>query len=424
MKYDGAAAVAAPSSARLEDKLGRALLVLLALFLFVLPIFEAPKNVAAVLFLVVWCARAAVTRDLGGPWNRYDTAFLLVLASATASGLAGYAGDVKGVYSVVLLSWLVSRSPLGQREFRPLALAACLGLLLAIPDAAWNLLRGNKMFFELHSVGQVNQSALYMAVLAPAATGWWFQLARSGERGFARTGFAVSAAVFWGALLISASRAAILGAGVGVLGILGCIAWQTRHGDIRKLLVRAGVTLAVLVALVASLVAWSPGMSDHKLDPDRIVSTYSVASRMEHWRIAYESWKERPWLGWGPDSFKFFTVDDVCQWRAHRGEGCDRELYARTTHPHNLYLATLSERGVVGACALLLLFGLWAWSLLRNVRTSATAPYWVASASGLAVVVVGGMFNTTMRVEHGVIALGYFALWIAAHARPGARHAA
>lgn len=417
MKYEGMVAVSVPPKTQLEARLQQAMLAFLALFFFTLPLVEAPKNLAAVLFLAAWSACAAVTRDLGGRWNRYDTAFATVLASALISGLAGYAGDLGGVFRVLVMAWVLSRSSLGERDFWPLAFAASAGLLIGIPPATWHLLNGTRQFFELNSVGQVNQSALYLAILAAAVFGWWLQLACAGQRGRARTWFALTAIVFWGALLLSASRAAILAAGVAVLLAVVAIAWTWRHPAVRKLLVRAGAAVAVLVVLVAAVTAWSPTLSDRKLTPERIGSTSSMHNRMQHWRIAYEGWKQRPWIGWGPDAFQRLTVDDVCAWRAARGETCDRELYVPTKHAHSLYMATLSERGLLGAFALLVLFATWTWSLVRSATTAANSKYWVASLAGLCVVFIGGVFNTTLRVEHGSLALAYFGLWIAVAGR-------
>ena len=417
MKYEGFVAVAPPAD-RVALRLKSGLLWILVFFLFTLPLVEAPKNLAAVLYVLVWAAYALRTRDIGGRWNRYDTAFAAMLGSAAVSSAAGYVGDIAGVFRVVFLSWLISRSPLDERDFRVLAAAACVGLLLAIPPGAVPFLLGRQQFLELPSVGHVNQSALYMAILAAAASGWWFQKARTSEPNRARTGFAVCATVFWAALLVSASRAAILGAAVGVLGTLVAVVWTVRHPDVRKLLTRGAAAVGILVVLVAALTAWAPNLSDRKLTPEKIVETSSMGMRMQHWRIAYEGWREHPWLGWGPDAFQQLKVEDVCAWRAQRGENCQPELYMATKHAHSLYLATLAERGLLGVLALAIFAAIWAWSLVRSAGSVGRSALWPASAAGLAVVLVGGFFNTTLRVEHGSLAVGFFALWIAAHGRP------
>jgi len=287
-----------------------------------------------------------------------------------------------------------------------------------------HMLTGKKQFFELPSVGHVNQSGLYLAILAPAAFGWWFQLARSHEASRARTFHAVCATVFWASLLVSASRGAILPGLVAVLVMGGWIALQARHPALRTVLIRAGGTLAVVVVLVGGLAFWAPNLSDNKLAPERLFTTYSMQNRMQHWRIAYEGWQQRPWLGWGPEAFQKIPVEKICSWRAERGEACNPKDYVATKHAHSLYMAMLAECGLLGVLALALLAATWAWSLVRNDRGGPSSPLWVASLAGLIVALVGGFFNTTLRVEHGSLAVGFFALWIAAYGRPGAARAA
>lgn len=414
-----------PRAAGPSFALSRGLLAILALFLFTLPLVEAPKNVALGLYIAVWAVRAVATRDVGGRWDLFDTAFLAVLASAVLSGLAGYAGDIADVVRVMGFGWLVKRSALTPKEVPVLAGFACLGLAIAITIGAVPFFSGARLYLELPSVGQVNQSALYIAILTAAAFGWWMQGARAYKRGWHRRLPGVFAILFAAAVLVGASRAAILAAGCAAaaitLGVLGGGIFA--YG--KRILRQAAIAVAVLLALVAGLTAVAPELSDRKLVPERLLTTYSTASRLQHWRIAVEGWRQRPWIGWGPDSFQRLKIDDVCKWRADRGESCDRSIYTTTKHAHSLYVATLAERGLVGLAALLLLLGAWSYALLRDLRAAPRSRLWVASAAGFLVVVVGGVFNTTLRVEHGSLAVVWLGLWLAARrAEAGFRPAA
>lgn len=414
MKYEGIAAVAPPPS-RVDGGLQHLMLGLLAFFLFSLPLVEAPKNFAAGLYLLAWVVRAVRSRDFGGRWNRFDTAFALVLVSALASGMAGYGGDLHGVFRVFLIGWAVSRAPLPVRAGLVLPLAACAGVVVAIVIAAVPFLDGTRHFLELPSVGHVNQSALYIAILAAAAFGWWLQGSHQGGR--RRAALALAATVCGAALLAGGSRAAVGAAGVAAVLIAAGILAAGRDPRLLRLLARAGATVLVLAALVAALGTFAPDLSDRKLTLDGLVKSASTETRIRHWRVAVEGWRQHPWLGWGPDSFQQLKVDDICRWRAERGEACDREAYLQQKHAHSLYAATLVERGALGVLALAVLLGVWAASLLRSARTAARSWLWPASAAGLIIVAVAGTFNTTLRVEHGSLALLWFALWIAGHGR-------
>jgi O-antigen ligase len=349
-------AVPAPAPSRVEVRLQQALLWLLAFFLFALPLVEAPKNLAAAAYILVWGLYVGRTRDFGGPWNRYDTVFAAILASATVSVVAGYYGDVPGVYRVFLLAWAVSRTPWPESSRNLLPLSACLGGVLAIVIAAVPFLAGRKTFLELLSVGPLNQSALYIAIMTAAAFGWWLQSALDGG-GDARMrwSLASSAIVCCAALLAGASRAAELGGAVACAVIVAGGLARGGNPRLRRILTHAGLAGFDLAALVAALVAADPGLSDDKLTAKGLLSLNSTETRIKHWRIAYEGWREHPWLGWGPESFQQLTVDDVCHWRAERGESCDRSLYMPQVHAHSLYMGTLAERGLVGMATLALL---------------------------------------------------------------------
>ena len=422
MSNEIAAPGAAPRQVALERRLRQAMLLFLAAFVFTLPLVEAPKNLAFGLYLVAWCARAAVSGDFGGRWDRFDTAFAFVLGSAILSAYGGYTGDISGVGRVVGFAWLAKRAPFSGKEGRVLAAAACAGLLVALPIGALPFFRRQTQFLELPSVGHVNQSAIYMALLAAAAFGWWLQGARAGQGGWRRWGLAACATLFGMALLVSASRAAILAGAAAGLVVLVTVGAGSAGAQGGRVLRRAALTLAVVAAVVGAIAVLAPQLSAQKLTPAELLHTKSMSSRMQNWRLAVEGWRQRPILGHGPDAYQQIRVEHVCAWRSQRGEACDPANYLAAPHAHSLYVATLVERGLLGVAALATLLGVWAHGLLRSVRTAPVSGLWIASAVSLVVVMVAGVFNTTLRVEHGSLALLWLALWVAAQRAPaGAR---
>ena len=418
MKYEGTIAVAPrqQATARLET----AMLWVLAFFLFTLPLVEAPKNIAAVLYVVLWLAHGVRTRNFGGSWNRYDTVFTIFLASALASGLSGFPKDVPSVFRMVLVAWAISRSPASTREPRLLAVSTAVGAVLAIAIAAVPFLRGAKQFLELPSVGHANQSALYIAIMTAAAFGWWLQGERNELGRRVRTGMAVTAVICCAGLLAGASRAAAGAGAVASVVIAAAIVCASKGTAWRRMLAWTAGTVAVICVLVAALGTVAPNLSDRKLTAAGLMRIDSTETRIKHWRLAVEGWRQRPWLGWGPERFQMIKIDDVCRWRQAHGEDCPRERYLEQIHGHSLYFSALAERGIVGVVALALLLAAWAWSLVASWRTAASSWIWPASASGFLIAVVAGTFNTTLRVEHGALAVAFFGFWIAAYARPGA----
>jgi O-antigen ligase len=407
-----AAQPAVPAPGKAGQRLHMALWLLLCLFVFSLPVMEATKNLAAAGFLLLWTLRAAITRDLGGRWDHFDTALALMLVSAVLSAsFGGHADALSGTVRVLALGWLVKRTAWRRREQATVLAAACLGLFGGVVAGAIPFLQGAKPFFELASVGHVNQSGLYIAILACAALGWALQPVRWGLA--MRLATVGAALLFAATLVVTASRAALLAYAVFVLALLVRLAWHRGKGlRLGRLLGGAVLVLGLLAASLVLLGRAFPEMAGHKLQASELTSVANVEHRVRHWNIAVEAWRQKPWLGFGPESFGRLTERQACDWKQQRGGVCRIEDYAAASHAHSLYVSTLVERGLLGVAALGLLLVLWAGTLLRSWRRRGDATRWSASAAGLAVVAVGGLFNTTLRVEHGSLALLFLAFWL------------
>jgi O-antigen ligase len=411
---DTGVASSATVSRALDQRLGTALWVLLCIFVLALPLAEAPKNIAGGLFLLLWLLRAVCAWDFGGRWDRFDTAFACMLASAAISAWAGREiGDLSGVVRTLGVAWVCKRVPLCPARQRGLLGAACLSLAVALALAAFPFIEGHKTFLELPSVGHVNQSALYIAVLACAALGWSLQGLHWGRRWLACA--AVSAVLFGVALLVTASRAAILAYGVFAAGALLALLWQSRRStQARRLFVGVSLALLSASALVLLLGERYPQLADKKLQAAHWVNVDSVDHRFRHWHLAIDGWRQKPWLGFGPDAFHVLDPQQVCAWKAERGEACDPQEYSVAPHAHSLYFSMLVERGLVGVAALSYFLWLWLWALLTSARQASWSSLWAGSAAGFVVVVIAGLFNTTLRVEHGSLALLLLGVWLAA----------
>lgn len=410
MAVDSALASAEAAPAR---RLRQAQWLALLLFVLALPLVEGPKNIAAALVLLLWLARLAVTRDAGGPWDAFDTAFAALLAAGLAAAfVGGYRDGLSDVVRIVVLAWVVKRSALGERAAVGLLLAAGAALWLALMIGLIDYGMRRSLYLELPSVGHVNQSALYLALLGATALAWTLQRAWSTPR----EQFAVmaSAVLFILSLLITGSRAALLAFGVWLL-VFGALwlryALRSRE-QLRTLLVVAAVG-AVLLGAFLSAARFLPADPVQVTIGAKLTDNRSMPHRMAHWRMAVEGWRERPLFGFGPDSFHTLKPEQVCTWRQARGEACTPDDYSPASHAHSLYLATAAERGGLGVVALLSFLALWAWALARALPAERTSPLWAASTVALAVVAVGGFFNTTLRVEHGSLALLMLALWLA-----------
>src|SRR5262245_57969631 len=126
-----------------------------------------------------------------------------------------------------MLFWMVSRAGYAYRELRLLLGALVASTLLGLAIGYWRLWSGagKSGNLQLYSVGHVNHTAIYLAIMLGVCASWLFACwQRWAGRGRA-AGLAVLALVFV-SLMVTASRAAV-GIGFALLLVLG-VAWWRR----------------------------------------------------------------------------------------------------------------------------------------------------------------------------------------------------
>jgi O-antigen ligase len=373
----------------------------LAAFLFILPESEALKHLffglTAALILLGWSGRPkfdAIDYALVG------FAFVPVIAAFTST----LASEVPmsrctSWLEIATLSILVRRLRPSTRDARWCIRAAVFGTLLSLGlGRFWH---GSVEWPHLHSVGFVNQTALYLnVVLAMAIYGvrsdvgawrWWMWIA----------------AGILGVMIWLSKSATALGAMIAIvlIGFWTMSAFRaTRHPVLLRLVV---IGLAA-VALIAS-----PKVRMH-LRGQNISQLVSYRDRAL--RSALAVFPENPVFGTGARSFQTATsesrVREALQSRGKTFEADQHFLLVLRdgsrepfSHGHGLLPNTLVERGLAGIVCLLVL--LVAWSLRFRRRSEDVRFAWLA---GLVYVVGGGIGNTTLVVEHGWLLLTFWAL--------------
>jgi O-antigen ligase len=401
--------IAVPAPA---DPFRRAEFWILAGLLFVLPQFEAPKNIFWALYVLVWLGNRVRWREFGGPWDAWDTLIASWIASAALS--AAFAGlphqewngalDVLRYGSVV---WLLKRSRFDERKFVILFGALAIGAVGALAHGYWRLeVTGQRKFLQLNSVGFVNHSAIYLAILLGAAVSvvaaYWYRL-----RASIRAAGAILLALFAVSLFVMQSRTAI--GVVLVLVVLLGIAWWPRE---RR--VTLAMFLATVAVVVVALVARVDVMEKHD---DRIAEGNVLAFRAQIWNTARTAWQRFPLFGVGMDNYSEIELEVVRQWRAEAGKPFDEKSFmVNTGHAHSLYYNTLAERGTVGFAALAAVVLAWAWRLMRRYpgRSGDDRAWalWGGAFSGWFVSVFAGLGNTTLHHEHALLAMILLGLWL------------
>ena len=365
---------------------------LLALCIF-LPLYEAPKSLAWAGYVLAWLANRALARDFGGRWDVWDTLIALWLLSgfviAPFAGLHG--GEWRAPLDIVRnasVLWMLKRSRFTERELRALVSALIASVVIGVVMGLAQLWSGTTGRLELNSVGHVNHTVIYLAIMLGVCASWLFL-----GRQWAMAG-AVSLFVLV-AIFVAASRSGVVAA-LLVLAVLA-VAWWSRSR------IPAAVTVAVFVA--SALLATIGGAEVFEKQAESVQAGHVLNFREEAWKLAVSTWQAHPWFGIGMENFG----------QASRSLPTE-QLRNLMPHAHNLYLNTLAERGLVGALPVFALLALWAWWLLtRRPRQSDPDLEWLtwgSATSGWIATVAIGMVNTTFHHEHGLLAVLLLGLWL------------
>lgn len=420
-----------PSASRAR-LLGKAEYILLGCFLIALPLVEAPKNVFLAAYVLTWLAGSLRQHNFGLSSRAWDALFaaLLLLPLLSVVSSAPYPRvwkDLGDIASYVLLGWTLARTRVTARQSIGLIACAVGATLIGVVHGyAVLALDAKRIWLQLNSVGHVNHSALYGAGAGMLACGLSVY-----ARGLSARGrwLAVAAALAcFGGVVAFASRGAFVAYLFGVVVIaLPCLLMQGR----RFAMVAAGsLVMAALVAFAAQNLVWmvaqeknGSSLLQKTLDNVRDNDVTSARGRLA--RTAIEYWRQRPLLGLGVANFSAVSPAQVEAWVTARGEVFEPESYLFSNHAHNVYFNTLAERGALGELLLLGLGIAWAWLLWRRRPRSGMADVdalaWASGVAGWSVVFVGGVFNTTLHHEHGMLCLFGLALLLGARSTPGGR---
>jgi O-antigen ligase len=384
---------------------------LLALFCLFLPLIEAPKNLAWLAYCATWIFNRAKARDFGGRWDLWDTLIALWIASGfLVAAFAGLhqsewrgAGDLLRYGSLL---WLVKRAGYSERELRWLLGALVASTVLGLAHGYYRLLvAGNARMLQLHSVGHVNHTAIYLAIMLGVCASWIFARWKSWHAG--RRSVAVSIGVLVVvSLVVTASRGAV---GIGLLAVPVLAAvWWPRW--------RMPLLVSVAAVAVAVMLAVAFNIEVVRKQQDRGSEHNVLAFRDGMWNAAVVAWQRYPWFGVGMDNYSAITLERVEGWRKEAGKPYDATQYTRFPHGHSLFFNTLAERGAVGTGMLAAVLLAWLVALVRKRPRPPDADHawllWGSAAGALLVTAGTGAVNTTLHHEHGILATLLLGLWL------------
>ena len=371
-------------------------LIALYAFAFVLPQFEAPKNLLWVIYAVLWLINRWRVRDFGGPWDGWDTLILLWIASGYVSALfAGlHHGEWLSAFDILRYGsvlWFLRRSGYDEAALRKMLVAAVIGTLAALARGYYGVhVTKENHFLGLNSVGHVNHSAIYLAIVFGAAIAWLRAAWANSATGTRLIGVTL-VVVFGLSLVVMESRATV---GIAfVVGFLIVGAYAVRAGKPIWTVVLGAVLLAT------ALLAAQPEVV--KKNTTRLHDDRFLAHRDAIWRAGVIAWRQFPYFGVGMGNYGRIDFTRLEEWSRAQGEPLDRTRVLPQSHAHSLYVNTLAERGLAGFAALLAVLVAWGWRLVRSTpekgESNTRWAYWGGAVTAWLVAVLVGTVNTTLH---------------------------
>jgi len=345
------------------------------------------------------------------PFNKADICFTLFLAVLVLSTLthdwrldgAQPLATLLFFYLVpAVLYWVARQAPLGERAILAVfGFYTTFGAYLAITAIAesrhaWSLVFpsyiGSPMHTEFLGRGRgpfLNPVAcgLYLSVGAFCTAQAWPRVRRTGR---------ILTLLLIGLLLTGVyctlTRSVWLGAGAGLLLIVGLVIPRTW---------RLPLALTLLVSAVPMAVWKGQDLNAFKRDQNVSVHEMSESARLRP-ILAAVAWKmflDRPWFGCGFGQYKEADVDYL-----HQTVGDLPLRRARPYVQHNVFLALLTQTGLVGLSLLLMTLGLWALQAWR-LWQARERPLWGRQFALVFMAVLVAYFCNGMFHDVGIITM-------------------
>ncbi|CAM8346515.1 RfaL Lipid A core - O-antigen ligase and related enzymes [Candidatus Methylopumilus universalis] len=393
----------------IKNKLKFLELAFLSLFLAFLPSLEVPKNIFLAGYLITALYRQSQLRS--SKWTIWDWVFLSLIASSFLSALFPFiagGSEWKGFRGMLLwitFGWTLFRSDYNFEEKKYLFIFA---ILMTLPPLIWGLIQSlvlhTKDALQLHSVGHVNHSAIYLCMMTGASLALLISQLQATKKKYV---FITSLLFIFltSSIIVSQSRGAF---GVAFLLIFALFLLSKLPIKIKT------ISLTLLTIFLVTIVFISPAPVIEKQITNQNNNDI-LSQRDKIWQKAFEVARLNPLLGIGNGNWNSITIDQIKSSVESRGEIFDAEKFnIEQSHPHNIYLSNLVDRGILGFIIFLSFMFIWLIILINSYKKcnqdSKAMLFIMGSFSAWASIFGIGFVNTTFHHENALLALFFLSL--------------
>jgi O-antigen ligase len=387
-------------------------IALLSLFLAFLPSLEAPKNIFLACYLLV-----ALYRQSQLPlsnWNVWDWIFLCLILSPFLTALSpGFAGGAewkgfRGMLLWTIFGWTISRSDYNFIEKKYLFIFS---IIMTLPPLIWGLVEllflHTSKSLELHSVGHVNHSAIYLCIIFGASVSILLSQSQKLKKNNIFFYMSLIAIFLIYGLLKSESR--------GVFGIALVLAFAIIFLSKASMKMKVILSFIIITFTIHFTIVKPLPVVTKQLVSMNSHDVYGIGERTKVWNAAFEVARLNPLLGIGNGNWNYIELDQIKLAVQSRGEVFNPENYAlQYAHPHNIYLANLVDRGIFGLIIFLIFMFVWLITLINSYKKFNQDPksllLIMGSFSAWMSIFGIGFVNTTFHHENTLLALFFLGL--------------
>jgi O-antigen ligase len=391
-------------------------LIMLGLMIVSLPSLEAPKNIFLVSYLITRIVSEIIQFKQGvKQWKSWDFLFVTIIFTAFLSTVfAGFSGmeewqGYKVFLTALLTGWFLSRAHYTQNQYRIIFLVIVLAI---IPPLLWGLYEyliiHSKQSLEIHSVGHVNHSAIYLTMIFGATLGWFiskFDFKKTNEATQWQTSLiGILSFTLLISLIIGESRGAF-----GIAVLLGlCILFLANNMKVRI------IAIVTMLLVITSSIFLETKIIEKQINNQK--NNNVLSDRDKVWNVSIEASRFSPLLGLGLSNWHFIKLSQLKNSVEARGETFDADNYLFAGHSHSLYFSALVERGIVGLLVTLIFMFYWLYDLIKTFKwskkSSTSNMLWAGSFSAWLATFGIGLVNTTFHHEHGILSCLFLGLYI------------
>ena len=392
-----------------KNKLKFLELAFLSLFLAFLPSLEAPKNIFLAGYLITALYRQSQLPP--SKWTIWDWVFLSLIVFSFMSSLFPFVAGgsewkgFRGMLFWITFGWTLFRADYNFEEKKYLFIFA---IIMVIPPLIFGLteylITYTKDTLQLHSLGHVNHSAIYLCMIAGASLSLHLSRFQETQKKY----------VFITALLfIFILSSVIISQSRGAFAVVFLLTFALFL--LSKLPVKIKtISLSLLAIFLTTIVFIMPAQVIKK-QIDNQNNNDVLSQRDKIWRAAFEVARLNPLLGIGGGNWNHIEIDQIKSAVESRGETFNAEKFAmQYYHPHNIYLSNLVDRGILGFITFLNFMFIWLITLIKSYKKfnqdSKAMLFIMGSFSVWATIFGIGFVNTTFHHENALLALFFLGL--------------